>query len=125
VRDPAVAPALFCVELRTQRWEEALEWYRHRLGLRVLIRSSEDGYALLACGSARLALLRRSHLGPVSDRTSLVLEVVDLDGARRRLAAAKPGLPLPIEDPEGYRRLDLTDPDGNRIRLIAWPVSPG
>ena len=40
-------PGLYCVELRTDQWEVAVKWYRETLGLRVLVRVVEDGYALV------------------------------------------------------------------------------
>ena len=43
-------PSLFSVELRTARWAELVEWYRNVLGLRVLVRVVDDGYALFAAG---------------------------------------------------------------------------
>ena len=113
-------PSLFSVELRTTRWAELIEWYRHVLGLRVLVRVVDDGYALLAAGDTRLAILSRPNAAPASGRWSLGFEVADLDEAARRLAAAG-AEGAPRNHPEGFRELVVTDPEGNRLRLFTWP----
>ena len=115
-------PSLFSVELRTARWREMVDWYRHVLGLRVLVRVVDDGYALLEAGDTRLAILARPTAGEPSGRWSLGFEVTDLDAVRDRLARADPALPPPRVHPEGFRELVATDPDGNRIRIFSWPL---
>ncbi len=45
-----VRPGLYCIELRTANWPASVEWYRQVLGLRVLVRVVDDGYALLEAG---------------------------------------------------------------------------
>jgi predicted enzyme related to lactoylglutathione lyase len=117
---PSPGPSLFCVEMRTARWAEMVEWYRSALGLRVLVRGVDDGYALLAAGDTRLAILARPAAAPASPRWSLAFEVDDLDMAHARLVAAGAGATPPAAHPEGFRELTLTDPDGNRLRLFAW-----
>ena len=114
-------PALFCVELRTARWAELVEWYRSAIGLRVLVRVVDDGYALLEAGDTRLAILSRADPGLESGRWSLGFEVADLEQAGRRLAAAGMEGAAAATHPEGFRELVVTDPDGNRIRLFTWP----
>jgi hypothetical protein len=62
-----MSPGLYCIELRTSQWEVMVQWYRSALGLRVLVRVVDDGYALLECGETRLALIARAgplHLKP-------------------------------------------------------------
>ena len=113
-------PSLFSVELRTARWAELVEWYRSVVGLRVLVRVIDDGYALLAAGDTRLAILSRPSAPPASGRWSLGFEVADLDAARERLARSGTAVTGPAAHPEGFRELLVTDPDGNRIRLFAW-----
>jgi catechol 2,3-dioxygenase-like lactoylglutathione lyase family enzyme len=115
-------PGLYAVELRTPRWAEAVAWYRDVLGLRVLVRSAEEGYALLAAGDVRLAILARPAAAGPSDRWSLAFEVADLEAAQARLAAAGSPLSAPRTHDEGYRELTVADPDGNRIRLFCWPT---
>lgn len=113
--------SLYSVELRTARWDEMVAWYRQALGLRVLVRVVDEGYALIAAGTARLALLSRGEAAPASPRWSLGFEVDDLEAARRRLAGAGTAAPAPIAHAEGFRELVVEDPDGNRIRLFEWP----
>jgi catechol 2,3-dioxygenase-like lactoylglutathione lyase family enzyme len=115
-------PSLFSVELRTARWPELLAWYRNVLGLRVLVRVVDEGYALLEAGDTRLAILSRPSAGEPSHRWSLGFEVVDLDAVHARLAESDVEVTAPKPHPEGFRELITADPDGNRIRLFSWPV---
>lgn len=114
-------PGLYCIELRTTRWRALLDWYRDVLGLRVLVRMTDDGYALLEAGENRLALLSREVTGEASHRISLAFEVHDVRTIIGRLQAAGASITYPERDPEGLREAITTDPDGNRIRLFAWP----
>lgn len=114
-------PGLYCVELRTTDWHALVEWYRHVLGLRVLVRMVDDGYALLEAGDNRLALLARETSGDVSQRISLAFEVSDVRQVCARLKAAGAPVTHPARDPEGLREANTYDPDGNRIRLFTWP----
>jgi catechol 2,3-dioxygenase-like lactoylglutathione lyase family enzyme len=114
-------PSLFSVELRTARWAELVEWYRTVLGLRVLVRVVDDGYALLAAGDTRLAIIARPAAPPASGRWSLGFEVADLAAVAARLARAGVAHDPPAAHPEGFRELVVADPDGNRIRVFAWP----
>lgn len=114
-------PSLFSVELRTSRWAELVEWYRNVLGLRVLVRVVDDGYALFEAGDTRLAILSRPTPGEPSARWSLGFEVEDLESAHHRLAAAATAVTPPQVHVEGFRELRTVDPDGNRIRLFSWP----
>lgn len=113
-------PGLYCLELRTTNWEQAVEWYRQVLGLRVLVRVTDDGYALLEAGETRLALLARDSTGEPSTRISLAFEVQDLRSIITRLKQAGEACET-IANSEGLRELNITDPDGNRIRLFSWP----
>lgn len=118
---PPAGPELFCVELRTARWAELVEWYRRVLDLTVLMRVDDDGYALLAAGSGKLAILARESPGATSGRMSLGFEVADVDAAHHRLAAAGADVTAPRPHPEGFREVVVHDPDGNRLRLFSWP----
>jgi catechol 2,3-dioxygenase-like lactoylglutathione lyase family enzyme len=113
-------PTLFAVEIRTTHWDDLVAWYRDTLGLEVLLRVVDDRYALLAAGSARLAILGREATDPASRRWSLGFEVSDLAVVRDQLAARGVAAPEPTANPEGFRELVVIDPDGNRIRLFAW-----
>lgn len=113
-------PTLFAVELRTTRWAELVAWYRGALGLTVLLRVEDDRYALLAAGGSRLAILGRDEPAETNARVTLCFEVTCLDTARNTLAAAGSLTAEPVANPEGFRELIVTDPDGNRLRLFAW-----
>lgn len=115
-------PALFSVEIRTAQWEAMVEWYRKVLGMRVLLRVVDDGYALFEAGDTRLALLSRPSPGEASARWSLGFEVVDLGGVQTRLEEAGWEFSLPKDHSEGFREILTADPDGNRIRLFTWSV---
>jgi predicted enzyme related to lactoylglutathione lyase len=114
-------PGLYCVELRTAQWENAVKWYREALGLRVLVRVVDDGYALFEAGETRLALLSRRNAAEASPRWSLGFEVENLDLVAKRLLEAGSPITRPRDDPEGFREIITSDPDGNTIRLFAWP----
>jgi predicted enzyme related to lactoylglutathione lyase len=114
-------PILFSVELRTAQWPQLVEWYRQVLGLRVLVRVVDDGYALFEAGDTRLAILSRAAPGEPSGRWSLGFEVVGLDAIHGRLVAAGADVALPRVHAEGFREVVTHDPDGNTIRLFSWP----
>ena len=114
---------LFSVELRTAQWEHMVQWYRNVLGLRVLVRVVDDGYALFEAGDTRVAILSRENAGAASGRWSLGFEVIDLEATHARLRAADAHVVEPKTHPEGFRELVTDDPDGNRLRLFAWPTA--
>ena len=114
-------PGLYCIELRTQNWQATLDWYRSVLGLRVLVRVVDEGYALLDAGETRLALLARDDPGEPSRRISFAFEVHDLAAMRERLEKAGVAISVPESNPEDLREINVVDPDGNRLRLFSWP----
>ncbi len=118
---PASSIGLYCVELRTPQWEAALRWYREILGLRVLVRVSEDGYALLEAGETRLALLAREEAAEPSPRWSLGFEVDSLEAIIGRLQAEGCKILYPHGQTEKFHEVTTEDLDGNHIRLFAWP----
>jgi catechol 2,3-dioxygenase-like lactoylglutathione lyase family enzyme len=115
------SPSLYCIELRTQNWERMVHWYREVLGLRVLVRVMDDGYALVDAGDTRIALLSRLDGGEASRRISLAFEVGDVRKVCARLEAAGSVISHPKRDQEGLREANTADPDGNWIRLFSWP----
>ncbi len=114
-------PGLYCIELRTADWPASVDWYRNALGLKVLVRVVDDGYALLEAGETRLALLAREAPGEPSLRISFAFEVHDLNAAISRLERAGVEVSAARLSSEELREINLTDPDGNRIRLFSWP----
>jgi catechol 2,3-dioxygenase-like lactoylglutathione lyase family enzyme len=98
-----------------------VDWYRSVLGLRVLVRVVDDGYALVEAGETRLALIARDTDGDPSPRWSLGFEVTDLDEIAERLTSAGSRFTQPRRHAEGFQEIVTTDPDGNSIRLFAWP----
>jgi predicted enzyme related to lactoylglutathione lyase len=98
-------------------------WYRNILGLRVLVRVVDDGYALFEAGDTRVAILSRENAGEASGRWSLGFEVTDLDAAYSRLQEVNADIVEPKTHPEGFRELVISDPDGNLLRLFAWPTA--
>ncbi len=114
-------PGLYCVELRTSNWERSLSWYRDGLGLRVLVRVTDDGYALLDAGESRLAILARKSVGEPTRRISLAFEVNDVQTVAARIAAQGGQVSVPKSSSEHLREVNTTDPDGNRIRIFSWP----
>ena len=96
-------------------------WYREALGLRVLVRMVDDGYALLEAGETRLALLlARETAGEPSTRISLPSRCTTWPPSSRGWigwafrSRNRPIIPRICE-------VNLLDPDGNRIRLFCWP----
>ncbi len=114
-------PGLYCIELRTANWQSSVEWYRSALGLKVLVRVVDDGYALIEAGETRLALLARETPGEPTARISFAFEVHDLNATIARLTRAGVEVSAPRLSNEELREINLTDPDGNRLRLFSWP----
>ena len=92
-----------------------------RVGARVLVRVTEDGYALLDGGETRLAILARKTPGAATRRISLAFEVSDVQLVAARLTAQGTQVSLPESSEEHLREVNTTDPDGNRIRIFSWP----
>jgi catechol 2,3-dioxygenase-like lactoylglutathione lyase family enzyme len=114
-------PGLYCIELRTEQWERSVEWYREGLGLRVLVRVIDDLYALLDAGESRLAILGRPTVEQPTRRISLAFEVNDVQPVASRLLAMGSQIRVPEKHAEDLREINTHDPDGNRIRIFAWP----
>ncbi len=114
-------PSLYSVELRTVKWDETVDWYRNVLGLRVLVRVVDDGYALIEAGETRLAIIAKEIDSEPSPRWSLGFEVENLEKAAQRLATAGWEFTPPRGHPEGFQEIVVQDPDGNTVRLFCWP----
>jgi catechol 2,3-dioxygenase-like lactoylglutathione lyase family enzyme len=116
------------IQLRVANFERSLVWYRDVLGLTVLLRQSEEGFALLDLGGVRLALKRRMSTAPdalpVSEGPMLMFAVANATTAVAHLAASGTPIIKPLEaNLEGYRRAIVADPDGYPIALFDF-VSP-
>ena len=64
---------------------------------------------------------RKDCLRPLSARWSLGFEVDDLDASAKRLTDSGWEVSRHERTAEGFREVVTLDPDGNRIRLFAWP----
>jgi catechol 2,3-dioxygenase-like lactoylglutathione lyase family enzyme len=123
---------LFCVEILTDHWDRLVQWYREALGMKVLVRVVDDRYALLEAGGTRVAIVGRELNDTAGDGKrpakkttdwSLVFEVEDLTAADARLRdLGLRGTSRAMHE-EGFAELTVNDPDGNCVRLIAWPES--
>lgn len=118
--EPLIA-TLYCIELRTTRWGQMVEWYRKVLGSRCLVRVVEDGYALLEVGAARLAIMTRRESSDASGRWSLAFEVNRLPEYLERLREMGTPAAGAGRNEEGLYQIRCRDPDGNLIRLFSWP----
>lgn len=113
------------VQLKVADWAAAVQWYQDILGLRVTAYEEDDQYCWLVAqdGGARLGLHGQPGIGRTSERPRCLPSflVDDLDSTLRRLAAS--GI-SPEEEPsgedEGYRSVEIRDPEGNLIELYEW-----
>lgn len=111
------------IQLRVSNFERSLAWYRDVLGLTVLLRQPEEGFALLDLGGVRLALKRRMTIAaepvPTSEGPMLMFAVADVAAAVAHLVALGTSVIKPLEASlEGYRRAIVADPDGHPIALF-------
>ena len=99
-----------------------VQWYREVLGLRVLVRVIDDGYALVEAGDTRIALLARP-IGGARLRGGSAWPSRSATCPRSAPAWKRPDRSIshPKRDQEGLREANTTDPDGNWIRLFSWP----
>ena len=113
---------LFMTEIRVVDWPLAVGWYEATLGLRPLLLDEERQFALLAAGSARLAVKGAEGTGPASG-VRLVFLVSDVDAEYARLRLLGVEATPPADHPrEPYRESRLTDPEGTPITLFSWRV---
>ena len=113
---------LFAVEIRTALWQPMILWSTAALNMKAAVRSTEDGYALLAGRGWRLSLLQRQDDEPRDNSAiSLAIEVDDLAAVRERIDPYLMEAPSPIEtSDEGFLQWTTVDPDGNRIKLFQF-----
>ncbi len=113
--------SLYTVEIKTSRWPEMVAWYRDVLGMRSLFRVVDEEYSLLEAGGSMLAILQADEVGEPSARFSLSFEVESIDPICLRLQEAGADCEIADRHPEGLSHVKTTDPDGNRVRVFAWP----
>ncbi len=123
------------VELPVSDARRSADWYAETLGLAAVLHDEPRGFFLFETpGGGRLALKERGR-GPSGAppgsairnpqsairNARLVFEVDDLAAWVARLAERGVAAgPLVVDEDEGYRKVDLADPDGTPITLFAW-----
>ena len=92
----------------------AAEWYA-RLGFEVahVHQLEPDFPRFVTIRAGDLWIFLSEHAGDASPDTLVYLHVDDVDEMARRLGAAAEDMPW------GMREFQLTDPDGNRVRVGA------
>lgn len=100
--------------------EEAIAFYRDRLGFALQFWSPEHGYASFAAGAVRLgvALPGAEHADLVGRHTGIGLAVADLDEEHARLAGLGVHFTMPpTRQPWGGFMAMISDLDGNVFYL--------
>jgi catechol 2,3-dioxygenase-like lactoylglutathione lyase family enzyme len=120
------------VALATDRFDEVVHFYGTGLGLSVVEQwDRPNGRGLrFDLGGMRLEILdnARKHepvrLGEPADRFNVVIEVDDIEVARRRI---KIDAPSPQTTSWGARLFQVRDPDGVPVTFLQWleTGSPG
>ena len=88
----------------------AVDWWSDVLGRPPSLRDEKNGFALFEVDGGRLAVKRSVTPGG----GTVHFEVDELPAGELKVSA------------EGYRRVKLTDPDGNVLVLFEWiPANPG
>lgn len=112
------------IQLPARDWQSLVNWYRDILGLKVLIRVEEDGYALLDAGKVQLAIKRHENAetnGQHEHGPKLYFAVHNLDEELQRLSDLGVNILKPMKvTSENYRRAVIADPEGQRICLFDW-----
>jgi catechol 2,3-dioxygenase-like lactoylglutathione lyase family enzyme len=111
--------------LATLRFDEVVEFYSRRLGCPGVRRwdRPEGRGCLFQLPGLRLEILDAAReknpmrLPPPGDRIHLVLEVPDVDAARRALGIETPE---PITTSWGARMFTVRDPDGVAVCYLQW-----
>ena len=114
------------VALATDAFDEVVHFYGELLGFPVAAawdRAHGRGKRFDLGGGLRLEILdnrrerRPMALGSPGDRVHVVVEVADIDAARRRIALAAPE---PQAVSWGARLFQLRDPDGVAVTFLQW-----
>ena len=106
----------YMAELTTPDPKVLVAWYVAALGLTVALSDPVGGFTLLtAPGGGRVAV-KSGELG----RATLHFRVDDLAVAAVRLREAGVDVGETKISGEGYSRLAVNDPGGNRVVVFAW-----
>ena len=98
----------------------SLAWYTKLLKFEVILHDEKQQFALLQGTGLRLALKAGERPSPLC-AVRLHWEVEDLQAEVERLRELGHTEALETKTSnEGYRRVKLTDPDGNEVVLFTW-----
>lgn len=112
-------------ELQVFDWAAAVRWYVEVLGLHKVVEDEPNRFALLAAGSARLALKGGGVAGAAARNVRLIFRVHDVDHECSRLRSLGVDVGPPEDNRvEHYRKVSLRDPDGTPITLFSWLDTP-
>ena len=115
---------LFAARIFTCQWEEALAFYRDKVGLEVAFENAQFGWAQLDVGGAFIGLERcdqndRESRSLVGRFTGISLEADDIHETYRTLSDRGVIFTSPPEVQEwGGTLAHFSDPDGNVITLL-------
>ena len=119
------------VALATDAFDAVAHFYGEVLGFPVAAgwdRATGRGRRFDLAGGLRLEVLdnRRERtpmlLGTPGDRVHVVVEVDDIDAARRRIAIETPA---PAEASWGAKLFQIRDPDGVAVTFLQWTGGKG
>lgn len=116
------------IEVNVSDWNGSVDWYRRAFDLDVSYEDREHRWCELAFagGGPRFALRGLDGMAHGLPAPVVVsLEVRDLDAAVEELRSRGVDVPDAVKDatrPDGtrYRWANLTDPEGNRLRIFEW-----
>jgi catechol 2,3-dioxygenase-like lactoylglutathione lyase family enzyme len=97
---------------------KAVEWYRDKLGFRIVSRYPDHGYAIVARDDIEIHFWTCDD-PRIAENTSAYFRPDDIDGLRAAMAQAKEGGRIsPVEDRAwGMREFYVWDPDGNLLKF--------
>jgi catechol 2,3-dioxygenase-like lactoylglutathione lyase family enzyme len=118
------------VALVTERFDQLAEFYGEQLGFPVVDAWDRPGArgVRFDTGGMRLEIIDNLRerqprpLGDPADRLHLVVEVVDIEAARDRLAMDTPAV---IETAWGARLFRVRDPDDIPVTFLEWTKKQG
>ena len=120
---------LLHTRMRVSDMDQTIRFYREVLGLEVMERKvsprgSHLAFLKVPNSEELIELCSFPASGPVTvqeDLVHLAFEVDNLEHAIQRLHDFGAEVSSPAGNAEGFQEVLTTDPDGNSIRLFAWP----